>query len=67
MAVKGYVVVRYSAPRLLEGTYNTFVQRAYALAQNEVFPAARAAGATSWRILADVFGNTPANTQGPRV
>jgi hypothetical protein len=63
MAVKGFVLLRYSAPRLPEGAYNTFVQKAYALAQTEVYPAVRAAGATSWRILSDVFANSPRNTQ----
>lgn len=63
MAGNGYVILRYSAPRLPEGIYNEFVRKSSALAQTEVWPAARAAGAVSWRILADVLWNTPSNTQ----
>jgi len=63
MAGNGFVVLRYTSPRLPEGIYNEFVRRTTDMANREVWPAARAAGATSWKILADVLQNTPVNTE----
>ena len=59
MAAKGYVVVRYTVPTHTpeaNKAWNEAVRKWF----NEVaWPEAKKAGAVSWRLTGDEFGNTP--------
>ncbi len=61
MASKGFLVLRDSSPRLPEGVYEKYMLGRRALAA-EIAPALKAAGATGWRVLSDIFWNVPLNT-----
>ena len=60
MATKGYVVMRYSSPRGPVGRYDDWYASLLAVAEEE-WPKTKAAGASAWRALRDMLGNSPRN------
>lgn len=59
MAVRGFLIVRYSAPRQPAGAYDEFVKAVHKAHAEEWWPAMTAAGATDYRSLGDMLHSSP--------
>jgi len=59
---KGYLVVRYTGPMHTPEAYRAWNEAGWKWFA-EVWPEYKAAGATSWRVTGDEFGNTPRTMQ----
>jgi antibiotic biosynthesis monooxygenase (ABM) superfamily enzyme len=59
VTAKSYVVARYTAPAHTPEAYEAWNEAAWKWNAEAFWPACKKAGAVSWRVTGDEFGNTP--------
>jgi hypothetical protein len=59
MTARGFLIIRYSAPRQPAGAYDEFVRAVHKAHAEDWWPAMMAAGATSYRSLGDMLHGSP--------